>query len=345
MAFAFNQMQQQGKISFKLLSLYDSVADKNYISEKLFEGFWGKLAAGIISGIRQGIRADQVILSHINLAPVGLAIKLLSPKTKVVLWTHGIEVWRPINQIKKWFLQKGDVVVAVSGYTGKSLETWHQVPVEKIKVIPNALDPFFVIPAIKASSYLAIKYNIPSGVPIFMALTRLKGSEQTKNYDQVIRLLGELKKEGKPAYYILCGKYEEQEYQRIIATAKSWDMEKEVILTGFIPEEEITNYYQSADAFVLPSVKEGFGLVFIEAQACGLKVLAGNQDGSTEAVRNETAGILVDPTDDRALKAALEKLMENSASPEEKLRRQENCLKDFGFERFSGDLERLVVRG
>lgn len=343
MAFALNQFHQQGKISFNMLSLYDTVPNQQYLAADLFEGLGGRSLRGIIKAIQKGIRSDQVILSHINLAPIGLAIKLIRPKTKVILWTHGIEVWRPINFLKKWFLQKVDVLIAVSGYTAKSLEIWHQVASDKIQVIPNALDPFFVIPQIVKSNYLQNKYDIPSGVPIFMALTRLKGSERNKNYDKVIRLLGELKKDGKTAYYILCGKHDEQEHERINAIAKEADLENEVILSGFVAEEEITNYYLSADAFVLPSVKEGFGLVFVEAQACGLSVLAGNQDGSTEAVRNEQAGILVDPADDVALKLALEQLILKSDSIEEKLKRQKNCLRDFGFERFAKDIEGLVL--
>src|SRR5690606_14925862 len=149
----------------------------------------GKVGS-FLQAVQEGIKSDTVILSHINLAPVGLAIKLLSPQTRVILWTHGIEVWRPINRIKKLFLKKADLVVAVSQFTAQSLQEWHQFPLEKTKVIRNALDPFFSAPEISISNYLHTKYQIPPTVPVIMALTRLSGTEQNKNYDSVIELLG-----------------------------------------------------------------------------------------------------------------------------------------------------------
>lgn len=342
-AYHLNQLHHQKDINFRMISFYDDYVDEKYVNKDLFSGYNAKFIPALWNAFKNGIKSDIILLSHINLAPVAVLIKLFFPKKRIIVWTHGIEVWRPINNIKKLLLKTSDRIVAVSHYTAESLVKWHHINSKKTEVIANALDPFFHIPEIKSSTFLTKKYNVPDEVPIFMALTRLKLSEQNKNYDKVIRLLGELKKEGKPAYYILCGKYEEQEASRIKKIVKDADMEQEVILTGFVPDEEITHYYLSADAFVLPSMKEGFGLVFIEAQACGLKVLAGNQDGSTEAVRNPQAGILINPQDDEALKTALISLMIRKTTLTEKQQIQQHCINDFGFQRFAEDLNNIIL--
>ncbi|MBA7664368.1 GDP-mannose-dependent alpha-(1-6)-phosphatidylinositol monomannoside mannosyltransferase [subsurface metagenome] len=68
-----------------------------------------------------------------------------------------------------------------------------------------------------------------------------------------------------------------------------------VILTGYVPDNKLVDYYNLCDVFVMPSKKEGFGIVFLEALACGKPVIAGNKDGSVDAILNGNLGALVDP--------------------------------------------------
>lgn len=341
-AYHFYRLHQSRAVDFKMISLYDDFPNPKYIDPLLFKGYRGKKVMGFYKSIQTGLQQDLVILSHINLAPIGLAIKLLRPKTKLVLWTHGIEVWRPFNAIKKTFLKRVDQIVAVSRFTANSLNEWHQVDLKKVQVIPNALDPFYKFPELKdQEGPIRKKYGLKTGIPVFMALCRIKASEKNKNYDLVIRTLAALKKEGHPSYYLLCGKYEEGESLRLKKLAIAVNFEPELIMPGYLPEQEVVEIQQAANAFVLPSEKEGFGLVFIEAQAAGLRVIAGNKDGSGEAIRNPAAGQLVNPTDEAELKAALLKLMQKELKTEERNMIKEACKQDFGFERFATALAGL----
>ena len=72
-----------------------------------------------------------------------------------------------------------------------------------------------------------------------------------------------------------------------------------MIFTGFISEDEKRDHLNLADAFVMPSRGEGFGIVLLEAMACGVPVVASTRDGSREALRGGMLGTLVEP-DDRA---------------------------------------------
>jgi glycosyltransferase involved in cell wall biosynthesis len=68
-----------------------------------------------------------------------------------------------------------------------------------------------------------------------------------------------------------------------------------VIFAGFVPDEELSEYYNVCDLFAMPSKGEGFGIVYLEALACGKPVLAGNKDGSRDALDDGELGLLVDP--------------------------------------------------
>ena len=78
-----------------------------------------------------------------------------------------------------------------------------------------------------------------------------------------------------------------------------------MIFTGYVPESEKADHYRLADAFIMPSRGEGFGFVFLEAMACGIPVLASKVDGSREAVRNGSLGMMVSPADPKEIKEAV----------------------------------------
>ena len=72
-------------------------------------------------------------------------------------------------------------------------------------------------------------------------------------------------------------------------------LERTVVFTGKVLESEKADHYRLADAYVMPSQGEGFGITLLEAMACGIPVLASTRDGTSEAIRKGELGILVDP--------------------------------------------------
>jgi glycosyltransferase involved in cell wall biosynthesis len=80
-----------------------------------------------------------------------------------------------------------------------------------------------------------------------------------------------------------------------------------IILTGYVPHQDLAPLYSGAVCFVYPSVFEGFGLPPLEAMKCGTPVIVGNRTSLPEVVGD--AGLMVDPFDVRALASAIERLI------------------------------------
>jgi glycosyltransferase involved in cell wall biosynthesis len=138
-AFSLNKFVNHGLLNFNCYSLYDQLPNQEYIKPTYFKGFNGKLLIGIVNSVFKGLKSDVIILSHVNLSIIGLIIKTLKPKTKVSIWTHGIEIWRALSFIQKRLLLQADQVIAVSEFTKSVMIKTHQLKSEKIKVILNCL--------------------------------------------------------------------------------------------------------------------------------------------------------------------------------------------------------------
>src|SRR5262249_44550448 len=78
-----------------------------------------------------------------------------------------------------------------------------------------------------------------------------------------------------------------------------------VVFAGHVPTGELPGYYALADVFAMPSDGEGFGIVFLEAAACGVPVIAGNADGSADALAEGQIGYLINPESHEQVTAAL----------------------------------------
>ena len=153
------------------------------------------------------------------------------------------------------------------------------------------------------STFLHEKFGLPPDRRIILTICRLDAAEGYKGYDQILQVLAAVRRTVPPAHYILGGRGDDlPRIQRLVADGGLGDA---VTLAGFVPDDELVAFYQSCDVFAMPSRKEGFGIVFIEALACGRPVLAGNRDGSVDALLDGELGVLVNPDDPDEITAAL----------------------------------------
>ncbi len=100
------------------------------------------------------------------------------------------------------------------------------------------------------------RYDLNPHDLIIFTLTRLSYTEKNKGYDKVIQILPLLKAKLPNVKYILAGKPDEQEKKRLIDLKEANHFKKDIIFTGFIKDEEITDHYLLADAFIFFSVRK-----------------------------------------------------------------------------------------
>lgn len=320
--------------------------DSRYLKKQQYKGFGGNRKFFVVQSILTGLQSDVVILSHINLLSVAYLIKRLRPKTKVYLIAHGIEIWRKLPEAKIKALKRLDKIIAVSHFTAEQIKKTHHIDGQKIEVLNNCIDPFYHFPSIFAKPEpLLHRYGLRKDQVILMSLSRLVATEKYKGYDNTIAILPRLVKDNPNLVYLLAGKSDEEEHARLDLLIERYQIRDHIKLIGFVDEAEVTDHFLLSDVFIMPSQKEGFGIVFIEAAASGLRVVAGNKDGSVDALKNGELGHLVDPDNLDEIETTLKKILVSLPNQQEKMLLQQKVLETFNYEKYRNCIRNLIFNG
>jgi len=265
------------------------------------DGLKGKRAYMLAAWRAARSRCDVVICGHINLLPAAVfaAWRCTAP---LVLLIHGIDAWQPHrSKFVNFLLRRVGHVISVSEFTRDRFSGWSGIPRERIHVLPNAVDlgRYGMGPR---NPVLVHRYGL-EGKRVLLTLGRLSATEQYKGFDEVLELLPELLRSDPDLIYLIVGDGDDRD--RLQHKALTLGVADHVIFTGYIAESEKADHYRLADAYVMPGRGEGFGIVYLEAMACGVPVVASRLDGSREAVRHGELGIVVDPNDRKELRAGI----------------------------------------
>lgn len=286
-------------------------------------------------------RPNLVISTHLNFSIVG---QQLQRWAGVPYWAvaHGVDAWdiqRPDLQIA---LQNADRILAVSGYTRDRLLKEQNLDPDKVSLLPNTFDTerFQIAPK---PQYLLERHRLTVDQPTILTVARLDSSEQYKGHDQILQAMPEIRREIPNVHYILVGKGNDR--PRIEQLIRELDLNNCVTLAGFIPDSELCDYYNLCDVFAMPSKGEGFGIVYLEALACGKPTLGGNQDGALDALCHGELGVLVNPDDVDAIAQSLIQILSGTYPHpilyQPQILRQQVIAK-FGFEQFQNTLAELI---
>ncbi|MEL6816136.1 MAG: glycosyltransferase family 4 protein [Cyanobacteria bacterium J06598_3] len=243
-------------------------------------------------------RPDHVFCGHVNLVPVvsGLCRLLRIPYTVL---TYGKEVWYELPSTEKKALQAADRIWTISRYSRDLACAANRISPAKFDMLPCVVDGAAFFPAAAAQA-LIDRYQL-QGAKVLTTVARLWPGDIYKGVDVTIRALPKIAEACPTVKYVVIGRGDDQ--PRLAQLANELGVADRVVFAGFVPDEALVAHYQSADVYVMPS-KEGFGIVYLEAMACGVPVIAGDDDGSADPVQDGRLGWQVPHRDSDAVAAA-----------------------------------------
>ena len=233
------------------------------------------------------------------MAPLAVAVSRLLG-APIWLQVHGIEAWTAPTRVARACTERARLVTSVSRYSRSRLLQWSAFDPVSVKVLPCVVEPRFA-PGPKSQALLS-RYG-SNGRKVILTVSRLAITERYKGHDRVIKAMPRVLQSEPAALYIAFGDGDDR--SRLAALAQELGVAEAVCLPGPAAEEELPEIYRMADVFVMPSTGEGFGIVYLEAAASGIPVIAGNRDGSVDALADGALGTLVDPLDNQQLADAI----------------------------------------
>ena len=238
-------------------------------------------------------RPAHVITTHLNFSPLAFCIKRLF-QTPYTVVAHGIDVHEGLSSARLAGVRGAERVLAVSAWTRQRVLDLGGIDPERVAILPNTMDEARFAMGLRPE-YLAARYKLIAGEKVVLTVARLDPAEGYKGYDRIVEALPAIRQACGPVRFVIAGAGGDR--TRVEALARTLGVADALTFAGFVPDHELPDHYRLADAFALPSTGEGFGIVFLEAMACGTPVLAGNRDGSVDALDGGTLGQLVDPAD------------------------------------------------
>lgn len=253
------------------------------------------------------LRPDVVIFTHVNHAPLALAMRVLHPDTKQVFVVYGWDVWFGLSLLKQRTLRRAEEIWSISDYTTERLVQTTGIPTEHIKL----LAPGLTIDQTKALAKPRSDSDPTDRKRWLLSVARLDSGERQKGIDHVLKALQRLTSMLPDLRYRIVGEGSDRE--RLEGIAKGLGIEDRVDFLGRVDPSELAELYSSCELFILPSAQEGFGLVFIEAMAAGKPIIAARAGAAPEVVEDGQTGLLVEYGDDAAIAAAIARLWGDSA--------------------------------
>ncbi|MCW5549475.1 MAG: glycosyltransferase family 4 protein [Opitutaceae bacterium] len=245
-----------------------------------------------------GRTSELLICGHLHQLAVARLARCFNPTLRYLLVAHGIEVWRPYTWLERWALRGAHRILCISEFTRRQLLRFAPaLDASRLVVVPNTLDPKFA-PAAEP----AVTPGREKQPPRILTVGRLTKADTYKGFDTLIEALPLLRTEFPEICLRVVG--DGDDINRLKQLARDLGVAGAVHFTGGITDTELRKEYESCDVFALPSRKEGFGLVYLEAMIHG-KPCVGARAGGVPEVINDSVGALADYGNIPALAAAI----------------------------------------
>lgn len=219
-----------------------------------------------------------------------------------------------------------DSIITDSMNTKKDLINFLKIPEEKITVIPLAHNKNYKPLKNKSiiKKELELKYSIH--LPFILYVGSI---EVRKNILLLFKSFYKLLKKGVKSNLVLIGS-PGYGFEDMVKTVNELGLSKNVFFLGYVPDQDMVKFYNTAELFVFPSFYEGFGLPPLEAMACGCPVITSNTSSLPEVVGN--AGFTLDPNDYNAFAESMYQVLTNESLKTEMTKKSLKRAKLFSWE-------------
>lgn len=195
--------------------------------------------------------------------------------------------------IARRLAQRQDEIIAISDNTARDIAEFFKVPRARINVVHNGVEHIRFFPGSREQAQTEMMRRYHMRAPFFLYVARLE--HPAKNHVRLISAFNQFKSATGSDWQLVFGGSDWHGAEIIHVAIQQSPFTSDIRLLGFVPNGDLPNLYRAADAFIYPSLYEGFGMPPIEAMACGCPVICSNRGSLAEVVGSAAA--LVDPED------------------------------------------------
>ncbi|MCC5613701.1 glycosyltransferase family 4 protein [Nostoc sp. CHAB 5836] len=294
-----------------------------------------QMAAALLKCLLQS-RPQQVFCGHINL---GVLVQTLCQPLGIpyTVLTYGKEVWEPLKNQERRALISADGIWTISRYSRDRACVANSLNPKMVQMMPCAIDGDKFTPGCKQPELIQ-KYGLTGG-KVLMTVARLWSGDIYKGVDVTIRALPQIAEVFPEVKYLVIGRGDDQ--PRLAQLAAYLGVSDRIVFAGFVATEELMEHYRLADAYIMPS-QEGFGIVYLEAMACGVPVLSGDNDGSADPLQDGKLGWRVPHRSPDAVAAACIEMLQGDDQRCNGKWLREQAIALFGIDAFQQQLQKML---
>ena len=212
-----------------------------------------------------------------------------------------------IVALQRRSLNQATHIIAVSNFTKRCTMRYANILPGDISVIYHGADHSQSKPSVKPD--MKARREMGLNEDEFLLLFVGQYANDRKGLSYLLRSLKLLRQKISNVRLVICGQGDVHRYQ---ALAMRLGIVDSVSFVGRVPQQKLSKLYMASDLFVLPTLFEGLGIVFLEAMSFGLPIVASNVGPIPEIVKHGKNGLLVEPKDSLKLAQAIEVLLVNS---------------------------------
>ena len=216
--------------------------------------------------------------------------------------------WMQLRLTVRRTARRAAHIITGSEYSRGDISRTYGIAPERITVTPDAAPAHFA-PVTNETELRRIRESYGIQENYIFSLGSIQPRKNLVRLIEAYSCLRAVRPQGKLPQLVLAGKRGWLDDETFRA-AERHSLGKDILFTGYVPEQDLVGLYSGAVCFVYPSYFEGFGLPAVEAMQCGVPVIAGNRTSLPEVVAD--AGVLFDPFDTQALVKALTQVIDDS---------------------------------